>query len=301
MEHGKCACVILNFNDAETTAALVKRIQSYDCIRSVLVVDNCSTDDSLEKLNELEDRNKIVVLKTEYNGGYGYGNNFGVRYAYEVLGERNVLIINPDVTFSESCLIACLDELRREEEIAVVSPVQYDSNGNPVPQFAWNLGSGLRHLASCEVFLRHTLFPLPCVKADMSADRAFVDCVPGSYLLVDAEKFLLSGGYHPDMFLYWEETLLGHRIKRSGGKTVLLPRQAYYHRHAVSVNKSVPQTVVQRQIQHNSLLICLREVWGYGKIRLTLARWFLKLCLAEEKVLAKCKLMISGRSNAHDV
>ena len=55
MEHGKCACVILNFNDAETTAALVKRIQSYDCIRSVLVVDNCSTDDSLEKLNELED------------------------------------------------------------------------------------------------------------------------------------------------------------------------------------------------------------------------------------------------------
>ena len=106
MEHGKCACVIINFNDAETTAALVKRIQSYDCIRSVLVVDNCSTDDSLEKLNELEDRNKIVVLKTEYNGGYGYGNNFGVRYAYEVLGERNVLIVNPDVTFSESCLIA---------------------------------------------------------------------------------------------------------------------------------------------------------------------------------------------------
>lgn len=296
MDHGKCSCVILNYNDAETTVQLVKRICSYNCLRNILVVDNCSTDNSWEKLDGVRHLEKVITLRTERNGGYGYGNQYGIRYAYEVLGETAVLIANPDVTFSEECLIACLDELCRSEDVAVVSPLQRNAKGQLIPQFAWNLNTGLRHLLSCEVFLRHSLFPLPCVKEDLSANRVSVDCVPGSLLLVDAEKFLQSGGYHREMFLYWEETLLGYRMKRLGWKTVLLPQNHYYHHHSVSIGKSIPQIVKQRQIQHESLLICLKEVWGYGKIRLYLARRFLRWCLLEEKILAKIKRMLSWRN-----
>ena len=299
MNIGQCSCVILNYNDAETVLGLVRRIYDYKCIKHILVVDNCSTDDSWESLNTTLRMDKVLCLRTEYNGGYGYGNNFGVRYASEVLGENNVLIINPDVMFSEECLAACLQELCRNDDTMIVAPIQLDAEGKTVRQFAWDLGSGLRHLLSCEVFLRHTLFPLPRANVDMKSERSCVDCVPGSFLLVDAEKFLLSGGYHRGMFLYWEETMLAYRTRRLGWKTVLIPCQKYYHYHSVSVQKTIPQTVSQRRIQHNSLLVCLEEVWDYGKIRLPLARLFLKWCLMEETVLAKLKLMISGRSRSH--
>ena len=46
MECEKCSCVILNYNDADTTIDLVERIEGYDLLWQIIIVDNCSTDDS---------------------------------------------------------------------------------------------------------------------------------------------------------------------------------------------------------------------------------------------------------------
>lgn len=40
------ACLILNYNDAETTSKLINRLQSNKTVNHILIVDNCSTDDS---------------------------------------------------------------------------------------------------------------------------------------------------------------------------------------------------------------------------------------------------------------
>ena len=97
------ACVILNYNDAETTERLVSEIRGYACFSRILLVDNASTDDSLVRLNRLRGGN-VEVLAAEKNGGYGAGNNLGVRYAVERCGATHVLIANPDVSFSEACV-----------------------------------------------------------------------------------------------------------------------------------------------------------------------------------------------------
>ncbi|MFR5732279.1 MAG: glycosyltransferase family 2 protein [Clostridium sp.] len=83
------SCVILNYNDAETTEKLVKQIADYDVLHQIIVVDNASTDDSLERLRKLEsDANasqsgKVRVISADHNGGYGSGNNLGVRCGAE--------------------------------------------------------------------------------------------------------------------------------------------------------------------------------------------------------------------------
>lgn len=46
----RLSCVILNYNDAETTEKLVKQIVDYNVLHQIIVVDNASTDDSLERL-----------------------------------------------------------------------------------------------------------------------------------------------------------------------------------------------------------------------------------------------------------
>ena len=49
-----CA-VILNYNDAQTTRKLTESWKNSKVIRNIIIVDNCSTDDSWEKLGEFKE------------------------------------------------------------------------------------------------------------------------------------------------------------------------------------------------------------------------------------------------------
>ena len=66
--------VILNYTDSETTVKLLDMIKEYKILESIVVVDNNSTDNSYEVLKKFEN-NKIKVIKSKMNKGYGYGNN----------------------------------------------------------------------------------------------------------------------------------------------------------------------------------------------------------------------------------
>ena len=80
----KIACVIVNYNDAKTTIALLKQICDYKSLNHIIIVDNCSTDNSYASLKQFE-TNNIIVLQAEKNKGYGAGNNFGIKYAKDIL------------------------------------------------------------------------------------------------------------------------------------------------------------------------------------------------------------------------
>ncbi len=46
----KISCIVLNYNDASTACGLAEELLGISCLDSVVVVDNCSTDDSWERL-----------------------------------------------------------------------------------------------------------------------------------------------------------------------------------------------------------------------------------------------------------
>ena len=101
----KTAAVILNYNDAEATIEAVRRIESFTAIDFIVAVDNASTDDSVDRLKEaLAECSRAVLLKNSRNGGYGYGNNVGVRYAKESLDAELCVIANPDASFDEALI-----------------------------------------------------------------------------------------------------------------------------------------------------------------------------------------------------
>ena len=50
-----CA-VILNYNDAQTTKKLAESWKDSRAIHNIIIVDNCSTDDSWEELGEFKER-----------------------------------------------------------------------------------------------------------------------------------------------------------------------------------------------------------------------------------------------------
>lgn len=101
----------------------------YDCINSIrqwtdiptealelIVVDNNSrdTDAMFAQLRELYG-NDIVLIKNTRNGGYGQGNNMGIRQATAPV----ILIMNPDVRLMEPVFQTALDAFDQWKDLSI--------------------------------------------------------------------------------------------------------------------------------------------------------------------------------------
>ena len=94
----KTAIIILNYNSKKDTIKYVSEIKDYKVLDTIIVVDNNSSNQNeFEDLKKLEN-DKVYVIKSDKNGGYSYGNNFGLRFL-ESLNQNYdyVVISNPDV------------------------------------------------------------------------------------------------------------------------------------------------------------------------------------------------------------
>lgn len=276
------SCVILNYNDAETTEKLVKQLADYDVLRQIIVVDNASTDDSLERLRKLEsDANasqsgKVRVISADHNGGYGSGNNLGVRYAAEQGGATHVLIANPDVVFSEQSLKAMLAVFARHPEVGIVTTRIRDARF-PDLKNGWPLRSFTRELFSMGPVSRRLLgktFDYPD-SYFTGRSAVYVGAVHGSMLMVDTEKFLEAGGYDEGLFLYEEEQVLGRRMQNAGYRSVLLLNQHYDHEHSTSISKSFSDAMKRQRLREESTLYYMKYYLHISPVQEQIAKmWF---------------------------
>lgn len=272
----KLNCVILNYNDADTAEKLVGMIRGYKVLEQIVIVDNASTDDSPRQLRGLCDE-KVTLICAEENGGYGAGNNLGVRYAAEKNGATHVLIANPDVAFSEGALLRMLRIFENHPDAGVVTAVMEDARYGRLRN-GWPLRSFMRELFSMGPVSRR-LFRGILEYPDRyfrEKNAVYVDAVHGSMLMVDADKFLECGGYDEGIFLYQEEAVLGQRMKVFGWRTVLLLNCSYRHEHSASISKTYDSQVARQRIREESTLYYMRHYLYINPMQECIAKlWFL--------------------------
>ena len=280
--------VILNYNDSRTTIELLKMAQGYYIIDHVIIVDNMSTDNSLDILKEYESL-KVKVICSEKNGGYGYGNNYGVKYAIEHYDSDYVLICNPDVVFSESSVRACLLILQTISDAAVVAPRMININGEKNPYCVWKLGTWIEYLLSPLVCLRWIL-PNRFYDLDSVQKKILeVDGVAGSMLMINANHFLNCGMYDDNIFLYCEETVLGMKLKNAGFKSFLIMNEYFIHLHSVSINKSFDSEYKKRKLLWQSRLYVLEEYYKCLKAEMFFSKFIMNISLIEVQLITILK------------
>lgn len=270
MNEKTVSCVILNYNDAETTLNLVLRVKGYSLIDHIVVVDNCSTDDSWETLS-CQNAGKVHVVKSPRNGGYGFGNNVGLRYSADVLDVDYSIVANPDVLFDENCVRKFIQTLQEDPSVAVVSAKQSNS-----PDCAWKDCSILQYILATslffEVWLKIRSYPKNYF---IGKDSVPVFAVPGSLLMVDLKKMLQYGMYDEDFFLYYEEPILAQKFANAGLKTILRLDCSYVHNHHVSISKAYNRWSQQHAILLNSAELFLKKYKKAGILQMFFARiWF---------------------------
>lgn len=264
------SCIILNFNDAPTTKKLVERIKDYALLDYIVVVDNCSTDNSWEQLQHYKS-DKIHVIQSPRNGGYGSGNNYGLRYSSEILNADYSIVANPDVQFDEECVEKFLQTLQEDDSIAVVSARQSNS-----PDCAWKNCSILQYILATslffEVWLKIRSYPKKYFKGKNTVS---VFAIPGSLLMVDLRKMIKYGMYDEEFFLYYEEPVLAQKFADAGLKTVLRLDCSYVHNHHVSISKTYWRWSQQHAVLLKSADLFLRKYKKANALQMIFAKiWF---------------------------
>ena len=266
----RTSCVILNYNDAPTTIDLVGRIKEYSLLDFIVIVDNCSTDDSWEQL-QCYKSDKIHVIQSSKNGGYGAGNNVGLRYSSDVLNVDYSIIANPDVIFSEECLDKFLQTFQEDSSVAVVSAKQSNS-----ADCAWKNCSVMQHVLATSLFFE-VLLKIRSYPARFFRKKTIVPvfAVPGSLLMVDLKKMLEYGMYDEEFFLYYEEFVLAQKFANAGLKTISRLDCSYVHNHHVSISKTYNRWSQQHAILLKSAELFLKKYKKINALQMALARlWF---------------------------
>ena len=87
--------IIPVFNEAKTVKELVKRVQSVDLEKEIIIVDDASTDGTREVLNELTREQGVTVLFHQSNQGKGAA----LRTAFKEVKGEIVIIQDADLEY----------------------------------------------------------------------------------------------------------------------------------------------------------------------------------------------------------
>lgn len=293
----KITCIILNYNDAKTTLHLAGELKESKVLSDMVIVDNCSTDDSWEMLCTLKENGesgpKIHLLRTKKNGGYGAGNQAGIDFAVEKTNPDYIVIANPDIHVTDQCLLRVKEALDAQKDGALASAMVKSPEGKPLFSY-WNLLPFWGDLFDTGLFTRRLLKPFlltPLLKLPMASDKnsRLAGAVPGSFFMLKMSCFSEGEGgalFDPEIFLYYEEKILAQKLKARGLTEVLVTDASYVHAHSVSIDKSIAGLTAKQKILHESKLYYYKEYLHAGKGKMMAAKLFLAVVLAEVKVLS---------------
>ena len=208
----KVAMIVVNFNNAKETVNYVKQVSQYENIQRIVVVDNASTDENaMNFLKEVESE-KVLVLSSGKNGGYSYGNNFGVRYL-EKIGETYdyIILSNADIEVDKSAIARCLEVLEQNETIAIVAPRMYNAQQQPIRRSSWKIRTfwldviHSTRLLECLFYAK--LRAGEYTEEEYAQEILPVEAISGAFFIVKYPIFKEVGMLDEGVFLFYEEDM----------------------------------------------------------------------------------------------
>ena len=228
--------VIINYNDYENTSKLLKNIEDFKCLNSIVIVDNNSSDDSLKLLKKLKSK-KVVVLENKSNH-LSSGWNMASRYLIEKYHETNIIFSNADIEIESEDDLIKLSEDTKKYHIGVVAPT-VDEHG--VIKKAWPVPNARQEI----------LFNLPLIsryfknkylKYDDShyeEDLSIVGAVSGCFFLVNSKLLEEIDYFDTNTRIYYEENILSKKVEKTTYQIAIDNTVTIKHNHSVTIDKSL--------------------------------------------------------------
>lgn len=215
--------VLVNFRGSDDTLEAIRLLQEVDWPRDLLeivVVENGSGDDSLERLRAAEG---IVLVPSQENLGFTGGCNLGVAHAS---GEF-IAFLNNDARPDAQWISAAIETFSSGQDVAAVASKVLDWEGKRVDfvdsSVTW-YGMGYKPHAG----------ELDRGSWDEEHDVLFGT---GAAMFIRHEVFDELGGFDDEFFMFYDDVDLGWRLNLLGYRFRYQPKSIAYHKHHASMNK----------------------------------------------------------------
>ncbi|MDX1616398.1 MAG: glycosyltransferase family 2 protein [Candidatus Promineifilaceae bacterium] len=252
--------IVLNWNGFEDTDECIRSLQqvSYSNQR-ILVVDNGSSDDSPERIEETFP--ELALLRLNENKGIAYGYNRGMEAAL-ANGADYLVVMNNDLVFHSDFVTQMLKVQQNWSGCGVVMPKIYYYEA---PEVIWSAGGRTRWMPS-NVLLRGRKQK----DGPAYATATELDFAPSCCLLMTAD---VAGtvSFDEDYFFYYDDWDFCRQVRDAGWRIVFAPDAHIWHKVSQSTQNSpnslrwwriLGQSCVRyHRKHHNHALLLVYVAW----------------------------------------
>ena len=216
--------IILSYNTEALTRQTIESIYKSTKLNTdqfeIIVLDNASTDNSVNMLRELsKNHDNVKIIENTENAGFSKGNNIAAKQAKG----RYFLFLNSDIIVQEEGVDRLLSYIRTHEDAHFVGGKLLNKDGSDQ--------------ASCGPFYTlPVVFGALFLRGDYWGLTRYspheikrVDWVSGACILTKKQYFDEVGGFDEGIFMYMEEIDLLYRAKQKGNQTYFVPDARFIH------------------------------------------------------------------------
>lgn len=277
--------VILHYTAIEMTISCVASIRRHIDTGNykIIIVDNCSPDDSFRELKVIlgEDAD-IILLHSDENVGFARGNNIGFSYAKEKFHPEFLVLMNNDVHLIEGWIYKKLKQKYEETDYAVLGPMIITGEGSicssPLRKEIMSVQGARRAIRRNYRLLRLNFFGLDKhYRWIMSRIHEHIPQFSVEERLVSHENVGIHGcfmvfsenyssrfeGLDPSTFLYMEEDILFLHLMKNDLKSIYCPDIAIYHKEDASTDSVLKSSHKKNAFVYRN---CINSLKSYLKI-----------------------------------
>ena len=229
----KLSVIIVNYNAGSFLLDTVNTVLDLGTAAKVIIVDNGSTDHSMDKLDHLAVSQPLLTcIHNKTNVGFAKACNMGISFTGE---NDDLLFLNPDCVMKPDALDKMLTCLRSDPQTAMVGPLLMNHNGTeqaggrrsiPTPWRSFVRVFGLSKLSErypklFSDFLLHQQ-PVP-------EDIVEVEAISGSCMLVRRAAIRDIGVLDEGYFMHCEDLDWCMRFRRAKWKIMFVPNARVLH------------------------------------------------------------------------
>jgi GT2 family glycosyltransferase len=222
--------VVINRNTADLLIRCLEHILRSDLDETpqVIVVDNGSSDDSVERVKEHHPG--VIVIEAGRNLGFAAANN----RAFEKATGEFLLLVNTDAMLEHTCAGKLLNLMKAIPTVGMVGPQLLNEDGSP--QTSYEAVPTLATETLNRSLLKR-LFPgrFPS-KTRQLAEPEPVEALIGAVMMIRRTALDQLEGFDEDYFFFLEETDLAVRMRSAGWKVLHEPRATAVHLQGATAN-----------------------------------------------------------------
>lgn len=212
----KVGIIVLNYNGKNCLSVCLESLNRLEYSnREIIIVDNCSSDDSFLTAERMFPRH--IFTRNTKNEGFAKGMNIGIRLAL-ARGAEWCWLVNYDTETDPAALTQLIAAAQKHPEAGLLSPALYEKE-SLLPWFA---------KGEIDFFRMRAIHSQPS-REESSSESYRSEFLTGCALLIKKELIEAIGFLDERFFLYYEDADYSLRATQAGFTCLVVPRASVWH------------------------------------------------------------------------